>query len=199
MQENRSFDHYFGTMAGVRGFSDPTAIKLPDGKPVLYQPDPLNPDGYLLPYHLNTANTAAAAIPSTSHAWQVQHEAYADGKMDAWLKAHIAADGTTNARSSWATTSAATSRSSSPWRRTSPSATTTTVRCSARRTRTGSCCSPAPSTLTVSTAARRKFSSAEPGSRLYDLGMASYPNRFEYDAVNDNLPAVSWIGTTGAG
>ena len=23
MQENRSFDHYYGTMSGVRGFSDP--------------------------------------------------------------------------------------------------------------------------------------------------------------------------------
>ena len=24
MQENRSFDHYYGTLSGVRGFSDPT-------------------------------------------------------------------------------------------------------------------------------------------------------------------------------
>ena len=40
MQENRSFDHYFGTMPGVRGFSDPAAIRLPDGSPVFRQPDP---------------------------------------------------------------------------------------------------------------------------------------------------------------
>jgi phospholipase C len=26
MQENRSFDHYFGTMKGVRGFGDPRAV-----------------------------------------------------------------------------------------------------------------------------------------------------------------------------
>jgi len=32
MQENRSFDHYFGTLAGVRGFNDPRAITLPGGK-----------------------------------------------------------------------------------------------------------------------------------------------------------------------
>ena len=32
MQENRSFDHYFGTLRGVRGFGDPRAIKLPSGK-----------------------------------------------------------------------------------------------------------------------------------------------------------------------
>ena len=31
MQENRSFDHYFGTMRGVRGFADPRAVKLPSG------------------------------------------------------------------------------------------------------------------------------------------------------------------------
>src|SRR5271156_1486033 len=34
MQENRSFDHYFGTLAGVRGFDDPKALILPNGKPV---------------------------------------------------------------------------------------------------------------------------------------------------------------------
>ena len=31
MQENRSFDHYFGTLRGVRGFADPRAVKLPSG------------------------------------------------------------------------------------------------------------------------------------------------------------------------
>jgi phospholipase C len=32
MQENRSFDHYFGTLPGVRGFDDPHAMILPHGK-----------------------------------------------------------------------------------------------------------------------------------------------------------------------
>src|SRR5947209_989153 len=27
MQENRSFDHYFGTLSGVRGFSDPNVTR----------------------------------------------------------------------------------------------------------------------------------------------------------------------------
>jgi phospholipase C len=36
MQENRAFDHYFGTMAGVRGFSDPN-VAVDSGKPVWYQ------------------------------------------------------------------------------------------------------------------------------------------------------------------
>jgi len=59
MQENRSFDHYFGTMAGVRGFDDPNAMILPNGKSVFHQPDPENPNGYLLPFHLDTKKTNA--------------------------------------------------------------------------------------------------------------------------------------------
>src|ERR1700677_2220280 len=93
MQENRSFDHYFGTMAGVRGFDDPNALKLRGGRSVFYQPDDENPKGYLLPFHLDTHATSAQKIPSTSHAWAVQHEAWNGGQMDQWLPAHRKADG----------------------------------------------------------------------------------------------------------
>ncbi|MEU1820076.1 phosphocholine-specific phospholipase C [Streptomyces roseifaciens] len=93
MQENRSFDHYFGTLKGVRGFADPDAVKLPDGRDVFHQPDEKNPAGYLLPFRLDTQKTSAQAIPSTSHAWAVQHEAWNGGKMDRWMPAHRKADG----------------------------------------------------------------------------------------------------------
>jgi phospholipase C len=93
MQENRSFDHYFGTLSGVRGFADPRAMRISGNRPVFYQPDPANPDGYLLPYRLNTRISAAQAIPSMSHAWTVQHSAWNGGKMDNWVPAHMAADG----------------------------------------------------------------------------------------------------------
>ncbi|MFJ9032712.1 alkaline phosphatase family protein [Streptomyces sp. NPDC102274] len=93
MQENRSFDHYFGTLSGVRGFSDPKAAKLPNGDPVFMQPDPTGPQGHLLPYHLDSRTTSAQAIPSIKHSWAVQHEAWNQGKMDNWLPAHRAADG----------------------------------------------------------------------------------------------------------
>ena len=103
MQENRSFDHYFGTLPGVRGFSDPTAMTLGTGRSVFHQPVQTttppgttqysNPDGYLLPYHMSTRTTSAQAVPSISHAWQVQHGAWNNGAMDSWLPAHIAADG----------------------------------------------------------------------------------------------------------
>jgi phospholipase C len=92
MQENRSFDHYYGTLSGVDGFDDRRAIQLPNGRSVFHQPDAVNPDGYLLPFHLDTRHTSAQAIPSTSHAWSVQHQAWNNGKMDQWLPAHRAAD-----------------------------------------------------------------------------------------------------------
>ena len=93
MQENRSFDHYFGTLAGVRGFGDPKALTLSTGKSVFHQPDDQNPNGYLLPFHLDSFSTNAQKLPSTSHAWKVQHRAWNGGKMDQWLPAHRTADG----------------------------------------------------------------------------------------------------------
>jgi phospholipase C len=95
MQENRSFDHYFGALRGVRGFGDRTVGILPNGRPRWFQTDASNPDGYLLPYRLNTKITAAEAIPSMSHAWSIQHAAWNFGQMDNWLQAHLAADGPT--------------------------------------------------------------------------------------------------------
>lgn len=93
MQENRSFDHYFGTLEGVRGFDDPDAVTLPSGRPVFYQPDPLHPDGYLLPFHNDTRTTNAARAYGTSHSWQSQHLSWNDGRMDNWVPTHRAADG----------------------------------------------------------------------------------------------------------
>jgi phospholipase C len=93
MQENRSFDHYFGTLSGVRGFDDPDAITLSTGRPVFYQPDPANPDGYLLPFRNDTTTTSSARAYSTSHDWGPQHQCWNGGKMDGWVPAHLAADG----------------------------------------------------------------------------------------------------------
>jgi phospholipase C len=93
MQENRSFDHYFGTFPGVRGFDDPTALTLANGNSVFQQPDPANPLGYLEPFHMDTSNSAAAAVPSLSHDWRDQHASWNKGAMDGWLHTHVAADG----------------------------------------------------------------------------------------------------------
>ena len=87
MQENRSFDHYFGTMPGVRGFADPAVIQLPSGRPVFYQPDPAHAEGYLLPFRYDTATTSAQATPDLDHDWPSQHRAWAAGQMDGWIAA----------------------------------------------------------------------------------------------------------------
>ncbi len=88
MQENRSFDHYFGAMPGVRGFADPSVPKSR-----FYQHDAQNPDNYLLPFHTDTHSTSAQALPSNSHSWGPQHDSWDSGKMDGFVTAHLAADG----------------------------------------------------------------------------------------------------------
>ena len=88
MQENRSFDHYFGTMPGVRGFADPSVPKSR-----FYQYDTDNPDKYLLPFNTDTHSTSAQNLPSNSHSWGPQHDSYDNGKMDGFVTAHLAADG----------------------------------------------------------------------------------------------------------
>ncbi|MFI0901749.1 alkaline phosphatase family protein [Streptomyces sp. NPDC020983] len=93
MQENRSFDHYFGTFPGARGFGDKKAVRLPNGNSVFQQPDPANPDGWLAPFHMDTVTTGAAAVPSLSHDWRDQHAAWNGGAMDGWLVSHLASDG----------------------------------------------------------------------------------------------------------
>src|SRR5262245_30748636 len=55
MQENRSFDQYYGTMNGARGFSDRTVLRQKTGTDIFHQPDPLRADGgFLLPWRLDT-------------------------------------------------------------------------------------------------------------------------------------------------
>ena len=95
MQENRSFDHYFGTFPGARGFNDPTAIKLPTGRPVFQQPDPANPDGYLEPWHMSTITTGARgslAVARLARPARVL-EPGRDGRLAAH---HLASDGDAN-------------------------------------------------------------------------------------------------------
>jgi phospholipase C len=84
MQENRSFDHYFGTMRGVRGFADPRAVKLPSGQPVWYQP---HDAGYLLPFRPDVANLGGLYMEGTPHGWTDQHAAWNEGKYDQWVPA----------------------------------------------------------------------------------------------------------------
>ena len=239
MQENRSFDHYYGTLSGVRGFSDPHAARLPNGRNVFYQPDPSNPDGYLLPYRLNTKITAAQAIPSMSHEWSVQHQALNGGKNDTWVPAHMASDGATNGQYTMGyftredipfqfalaeaftildgyhcSVLGPTAPNRHMWMSGTidpdgiaggPSLTTggpanqfswTTY--PERLQKAGVSWKiyrqPGGQTGAASITKWKQFGSAQPGDPLYDNGMVTQPmGQFEYDAMNDQLPTVSWI------
>ncbi len=83
MQENRSFDHCFGTLKGVRGFNDPRAISLPNKNPVWLQTNP-NGETYA-PFRLDIKNTKVTWMSSLPHSWVDQVDARNDGKYDRWL------------------------------------------------------------------------------------------------------------------
>jgi phospholipase C len=85
MQENRSFDHYFGALRGVRGFGDPRAVKLPSGKSVWHQPDPNNPDGFVLPFRPDASNLGLKFLEDTPHDWNGTHAAWNNRKYDQWV------------------------------------------------------------------------------------------------------------------
>jgi phospholipase C len=93
MQENRSFDHYFGTLSGVRGYGDASVVLLPSGKPAFYQPDTRSRDGYVLPFHLDTKTTSAQRLHDLSHAWNALHESWNGGLQNGWIDAHYRTDG----------------------------------------------------------------------------------------------------------
>jgi phospholipase C len=86
MMENRSFDHYFGALPGVRGFADPSAVAgEAAGRSVFHQPFPANPDGFVLPFRLDGARTSAQAIRSLNHSWEAEHGYWSGGRMDGFL------------------------------------------------------------------------------------------------------------------
>jgi phospholipase C len=85
-QENRSFDHYFGSLRGVRGFGDPRPVALPSGKPVWHQP---NGNGEVLPFHpepATGANLGLQFLRDLSHGWADGHGAWNGGNYDQWVK-----------------------------------------------------------------------------------------------------------------
>jgi phospholipase C len=82
MQENRSFDHYFGTLRGVRGFADPHPVTLPSGKSVWHQP---NGSGELLPFRPEVRDLGQTFLPDPPHGWNDSHAAWNAGRFDQWV------------------------------------------------------------------------------------------------------------------
>ncbi|HXC54425.1 MAG TPA: phospholipase C, phosphocholine-specific [Rhizomicrobium sp.] len=83
MQENRSFDHYFGSLRGVRGFGDPRAIALPGGGKVWQQPRTPGDSETVSPFHLDTRTTFAQGMHSLDHSWKKSHALWKH--HDAWI------------------------------------------------------------------------------------------------------------------
>src|SRR3984957_19934394 len=96
MQENRSFDHYFGTMRGIRGFGDPRPALLPNGKPIWHQPITsvqthhykdrgLHPSAeHVLPFYINPKQTTEFQA-GTDHGWSSGHQAWNHGRYNQWI------------------------------------------------------------------------------------------------------------------
>jgi phospholipase C len=79
MQENRSFDHYFGTLSGVRGFGDK------HGRKAFFQ---RSTSGRTIhPFHLKDG-----CLPDLTHDWGPQHRAWNHGHMNHFVRAHEAVD-----------------------------------------------------------------------------------------------------------
>jgi phospholipase C len=80
MQENRSFDHYFGTLPGVRGFADRFTVPQPGGSTVWQQSDGART---VLPFYLDSTK-GNALLAGGAHSWTDAHAAWDNGRMTNW-------------------------------------------------------------------------------------------------------------------
>eukprot|EP01133_Synstelium_polycarpum_P012287 gene12287-14404_t len=94
MQENRGFDHYFGTMAGVCNYADPNPMVQANGNNIFLQPDPDSPD------KVNGINTTmpwlmtgpkAGCTCGGSNGWDQNHAGWNNGLMNNWPQGNTAA------------------------------------------------------------------------------------------------------------
>src|SRR5213595_491891 len=86
VQENRSMDHYFGTLRGVRGFADPKGAFAQPGY------DKPGYDGHLYPFHVDTTKNGECTNDIT-HDWGPQHRSWNGGAMDGFVREHVKAEG----------------------------------------------------------------------------------------------------------
>ncbi|MFX6083329.1 phospholipase C, phosphocholine-specific [Acinetobacter baumannii] len=82
-QENRSFDNYFGTLKGVRGFGDRFTIPMTEGRKVWEQYDANKKK--VLPYHLDSRLGNAQRVSGTPHSWSDGQAAWDNGRMSDWV------------------------------------------------------------------------------------------------------------------
>ena len=99
IQENRSFDHYFGSYRGVAGFADPSVLPLNDGSGLTIFAQPGYPGGFdgnhLYPFHFDSYNNGECTN-DINHSWAPQHTYWDGGKLDAFVTGHLAVDSSAN-------------------------------------------------------------------------------------------------------
>lgn len=84
MQENRSFDHYFGALKGVRGFGDPRPMAPVGTTTVWHQSDGTKD---VLPFRPDAENLGMQFIEGLNHDWGGGHQAWNGGRYDRWIPA----------------------------------------------------------------------------------------------------------------
>jgi phospholipase C len=84
IQENRSFDHYFGTLSGVRGYGDTRNAQS------FTQTDPSG--GKVQPFHLSTGQPEYC-MPDITHDWAPQHQAWNNGQNNQFVEVHETIEG----------------------------------------------------------------------------------------------------------
>jgi phospholipase C len=88
MQENRSFDSYFGTFPGVRGFGD-RHNRQAFAQPGYHGPGARN--GHLLPFHFDGRKAIAQCagnVDHPTHSWGPQHLSWNHGRNDRFYATH---------------------------------------------------------------------------------------------------------------
>ncbi|GAB2741004.1 phosphocholine-specific phospholipase C [Arthrobacter bambusae] len=95
MQENRSFDHYFGSLRGVRGYADKSITRLPNGRSMFEQPRATGES--VLPFSLRKAAELAGRpdsdiqyLNALDHSFSGTTAAWNHGWCDKWVPAKSA-------------------------------------------------------------------------------------------------------------
>ncbi len=84
MQENRSFDHYFGMLNGVRGFGDPRPLHLKGGRTIWSQPSTQHVDGYVMPFHGDSKTTRSFLVDGADQSHVENMHIFNRGRYDRW-------------------------------------------------------------------------------------------------------------------
>jgi phospholipase C len=81
IQENRAFDHYYGALPGVRGFSDKQALRFQNGTDVFSQP---NGSSFVKP---SRVTTVAGTTTGLDHSYSGGLGAWSSGRYNNWIGA----------------------------------------------------------------------------------------------------------------